>query len=71
MRGAKCCMPIEHIGLNMPDVDDALAYFDELLPLVGFMRFFPTGYVPNDWNGAQILGLHDFHFEAMCHTPPA
>ena len=46
---------IDHIGFNVPDVKAALAYYDELLPLLGYMRFFPTGYVPTDWDGAQIF----------------
>jgi catechol 2,3-dioxygenase-like lactoylglutathione lyase family enzyme len=48
-------MPLEHVGLNVPDVAAALAYYDEFMPLVGYMRYFPTGYVPNDWNGTQIF----------------
>lgn len=48
-------MPIEHFGINVPDVDEAIAYFDEFMPMVGYMRFFPTGYVPNDWNGVQLF----------------
>jgi catechol 2,3-dioxygenase-like lactoylglutathione lyase family enzyme len=48
-------VPVEHFGLNVPDVDAALAYYDEFMPLVGFMRYFPTGYVPNDWQGAQLF----------------
>ena len=48
-------MGIEHFGLNVPDVDAALAYYDEFMPLVGFHRAFPTGYVANDWYGAQLF----------------
>lgn len=33
---------IEHLGLNVPDVDQALAYYDEFMPLVGYARHFPT-----------------------------
>ena len=56
---------IEHVGLNVPDVEAALAYYDEFMPLVGYTRHFPTGYVPTDWHGTQIFiypageeGLH-------------
>ena len=48
-------MPIEHFGLNVPDVEAALTYYDEFMPLVGYMRYFPTGYVPKDWHGAQVF----------------
>jgi catechol 2,3-dioxygenase-like lactoylglutathione lyase family enzyme len=30
-------------------------YYDEFMPLVGYMPYFGTGYVPTDWNGAQIF----------------
>jgi catechol 2,3-dioxygenase-like lactoylglutathione lyase family enzyme len=48
-------VPVEHFGLNVPDVDEAKKYYDEFMPLVGYMPFFGTGYVPTDWNGAQIF----------------
>lgn len=46
---------IEHVGLNVPAVDAALEYYDEFMPLVGYTRYFPTGYVPTDWKGSQIF----------------
>lgn len=46
---------IDHIGINVPDVQAALAYYDELMPLLGYMRFYPQGYVPTDWDGAQVF----------------
>src|SRR4051812_11918767 len=48
-------MGIDHIGLGVPDVDAAVAYYDELLPLVGFVRGWETGYRAADWYGAQIF----------------
>jgi catechol-2,3-dioxygenase len=48
-------MAIEHFGLNVPDVDEAKKFFDEFMPLVGYMPFFGTGYVPVDWNGVQLF----------------
>jgi catechol 2,3-dioxygenase-like lactoylglutathione lyase family enzyme len=48
-------VPVEHFGLNVPDVDAARAFYDEFMPLVGYMPYFGTGYVPTDWNGAQIF----------------
>ena len=48
-------MPVEHFGLNVPDVEAAKAFYDEFMPLVGYMPYFGTGYVPTDWNGAQIF----------------
>ncbi len=29
-----------HLGLNVPDLDAAKAYYDQLMPLVGFTTFF-------------------------------
>jgi catechol 2,3-dioxygenase-like lactoylglutathione lyase family enzyme len=46
---------IEHFGLNVPDVDAAKAYFDEFLPMVGYVRQWEAGYRPTDWNGAQLF----------------
>jgi catechol 2,3-dioxygenase-like lactoylglutathione lyase family enzyme len=48
-------MPIDHIGLGVPDVDAAKAYYDEFMPLVGFVRQWETGYRPIDWKGAQVF----------------
>ena len=48
-------MPIDHIGLGVPDVDAAKAYYDEFMPLVGFVREWETGYRATDWYGAQIF----------------
>ena len=48
-------MPIDHFGLGVPDVDAATAYYDQFMPLVGFVREWETGYRPTDWHGAQIL----------------
>ena len=48
-------MPIDHVGLGVPDIDAAKAYYDELMPLVGFVREWETGYRATDWYGAQIF----------------
>ena len=48
-------MPIEHFGLGVPDVGAAKAYYDELMPMVGYKPCFGTGYCPTDWQGAQLF----------------
>jgi catechol 2,3-dioxygenase-like lactoylglutathione lyase family enzyme len=48
-------MPIEHIGLGVPDVDSAKEYYDELMPMVGFQPCFGNGYCPEDFQGAQLF----------------
>jgi catechol 2,3-dioxygenase-like lactoylglutathione lyase family enzyme len=48
-------VPIDHIGLGVPDVEAASAYYDEFMPLVGFVREWETGYRPSNWQGAQIF----------------
>lgn len=39
----------------MPDVSAARAYYDELMPLLGFVREWEVGYRAIDWYGAQIF----------------
>lgn len=48
-------MPIDHIGLGVPDIEAAKAYYDEFMPLVGFVREWDSGYRPVDWKGAQVF----------------
>lgn len=46
---------VDHIGLGVPDVGAATAYYDEFMALVGFVREWESGYRPADWNGTQIF----------------
>lgn len=39
-------MPIEHIGLGVPDIAAAKSYHDEPMPLFGFEPCFGNGYRP-------------------------
>lgn len=48
-------MPVDHVGLGVPDIDAARAYYDELMPLLGFVREWDTGYRATDWQGPQIF----------------
>jgi catechol 2,3-dioxygenase-like lactoylglutathione lyase family enzyme len=48
-------MPIEHIGLGVPDVDAAKEYYDALMPLVGYQACFGNGYCPEDFQGTQLF----------------
>jgi len=48
-------MGIDHLGLGVPDVGVAKAYYDDLMPLVGYVREWEIGYRPNDRHGAQIF----------------
>jgi len=48
-------MGVDHFGLGVPDVNAAKAYYDEFMPLVGYVREWEVGYRPTDWNGAQIF----------------
>jgi catechol 2,3-dioxygenase-like lactoylglutathione lyase family enzyme len=41
--------------LGVPDVDAAKAYYDGLMPMVGYQPCFGTGYCPHDWQGAQLF----------------
>lgn len=33
---------LDHLGLNVPDLEAARAYYDELMPFLGFEPFFAT-----------------------------
>ena len=48
-------MGIDHIGLGVPDVEAAKAYYDDFMPLVSFVREWETGYRDTGWYGAQIF----------------
>lgn len=52
-------MPLDHIGINVPDVASAKDYYDALMPLVGFKRFGSGAdwfsYMPTDGNGTQLF----------------
>jgi catechol 2,3-dioxygenase-like lactoylglutathione lyase family enzyme len=52
-------MPLDHIGINVPDVARARAYYDALMPLVGFKAFMAGddwfSYAPADGNGTQLF----------------
>lgn len=68
-------MPIEHFGLGVTDVDEAKAYYDELMPMVGYKPCFGTGYCPHDWQGAQLFlypaseeGAYSRHRVGLQHT---
>lgn len=53
-------MGIDHVGLGVPDVEAARVYYDEFMPLVGFVRAWDLGYRANDGYGASI-----FFYEAV------
>lgn len=52
-------MPLDHLGINIPDVAHARNYYDELMPLVGFQPFFAGddwfSYAPADGDGTQVF----------------
>lgn len=52
-------MPLDHLGINVPDVGAARSYYDELMPLVGFASFFAGddwfSYAPADGPGTQLF----------------
>ena len=52
-------MPLDHIGINVPDTGPARAYFDALMPLVGFEPFFAGddwfSYAPGAGQGTQLF----------------
>jgi catechol 2,3-dioxygenase-like lactoylglutathione lyase family enzyme len=52
-------MPLDHIGINVPNASRARDYFDALMPLVGFTPFFAGedwfSYAPASGHGTQLF----------------
>jgi catechol 2,3-dioxygenase-like lactoylglutathione lyase family enzyme len=52
---------IDHIGIGVPDLAVAKAYYDELMPMLGLRSWFPTtgagefNYGPDGAPGSQIF----------------
>src|SRR5262245_34828164 len=50
---------IDHIGIGVPDLAAAKAYYDELMPVLGLKEWFPTSpefnYGPDGQMGSQIF----------------
>jgi catechol 2,3-dioxygenase-like lactoylglutathione lyase family enzyme len=64
-------MPLDHIGINVPDASRAKAYFDALMPLVGFQPFFAGedwfSYAPGSGQGTQLF-FYTAHGEASPYS---
>ena len=54
-------MPIDHIGLGVPDVDAARTHYDEFMPLVGFV---------GTWDATFFVDMHGFMLEAVTYEEP-
>lgn len=52
-------MPLDHLGISIPGVAPARAYYDALMPLVDFKPFFAGddwfSYAPASGNGTQLF----------------
>ena len=52
-------MPLDHLGINIPGGAHARAYFDALMPLVGFKPFYAGedwfSYAPASGHGTQLF----------------
>lgn len=73
---------IDHIGLGVPDLAAAKAYYDELMPILGLRQWFPVNlapggsfnYGPDGARGAQVFfyqatedGKNSCHRSGMQH----
>jgi catechol 2,3-dioxygenase-like lactoylglutathione lyase family enzyme len=61
-------MPLDHLGINIPDGELARDYFDALMPLVGFKPF----YAGEDWFSYAPAGGHGtqlFFYSAPGESP--
>lgn len=52
-------MPLDHVGINVPEMEPARDYYDALMPLVGFKPFFAGddwfSYAPASGDGTQLF----------------
>ncbi|WP_109508068.1 VOC family protein [Nocardioides speluncae] len=52
-------MPLDHLGIGVPDMESARAYYDALAPLVGFVPFGSGdgwfAYAPDGDTGVQLF----------------
>src|SRR5688572_13070775 len=62
-------MPIGHIGLNVRDPARARAYYDQLMPLVGFEPFMATADYFSYKPVAAELGQFIFFYQALEDGP--
>jgi catechol 2,3-dioxygenase-like lactoylglutathione lyase family enzyme len=52
---------IDHVGIGVPDLAAAKAYYDELMPVLGLTQWFPTApdgtfnYGPSGARGSQLF----------------
>jgi catechol 2,3-dioxygenase-like lactoylglutathione lyase family enzyme len=71
---------IDHVGLGVPDVAAAKAYYDELMPILGLRAWFPTteagefNYGPDGARGSHVFfyqalerGRHSRHGTGLQH----
>jgi len=51
-----------HVGINVPDLTAAKAYYDEIMPLLGFETFFATrdeiAFMPTDGKRGTYLFIY-------------
>ena len=59
-------MPLGHLGLNVRDLTRAKAYYDKVMPLLGYEDFLsaedPPPYFATFW-----IDPFGFMLEAVCH----
>jgi catechol 2,3-dioxygenase-like lactoylglutathione lyase family enzyme len=61
---------VDHIGLAVPDLGAAKAYYDELMPILGLRQWFPTSpsgefnYGPDGARGTQVFFYQALETEA-------
>lgn len=52
-------MPLDHLGINVPDMGSAREYYDALMPRLGFKPFGSGpdwfAYMPADGHGTQVF----------------
>ena len=56
---------IDHIGIGVPDLAAAKAYYDELMPVLGLKQWFPTTDGSFNYGPAGAKGSQVFFYQAL------
>jgi catechol 2,3-dioxygenase-like lactoylglutathione lyase family enzyme len=58
-------MPLGHLGINVPDLVAAKAYYDQLMPALGYEPFLADDDQFAYWRGPDHYGCYVFFYPAL------
>src|SRR5262245_59086589 len=62
-------MPLGHLGINVPDLIAAKAYYDRLMPVLGYEEFLAADDQFAYWRGPDHIGAYLFFYPALEDGP--